>query len=101
MLGVNPGTANLPTFGDAKGLYVWVAGRARYEGEFRHLIESEVSRRGLSVSEITDVMLADIAVKGRPDAEIDWKALIASAKESPSLALDSTYFFYEKGGQGD
>ena len=96
MLGIDPGTANLATFGETKGLYVWVAARARNEAEFCDLIETEASSRGLSVNDIADVMLADVALKERPGADIDWKRLIASAIATHGLALDSTYFVYQQ-----
>jgi hypothetical protein len=95
MIGIDRGDANLAAFGDTKGLYVWVAGRGRTEDDFCRLIETETSGRGLSVKEIADVTLADVALKERAGADVDWEALISAAHSSPSLAFDSTYYFYE------
>ena len=61
MLGINPGPANRAMFGDPKGVYVWVGARAEDEAQFREIIGAELSRKGLSLNEVTDVMLADVA----------------------------------------
>jgi hypothetical protein len=96
MLGVKPGAANKAVFGDTKGVYFWVAGRAQSEGDFRHLVESEISRRGLSLGEVADVMLADDALKERRGADMDWNQLISSAEAASGLAIDPDFYFYEK-----
>jgi hypothetical protein len=96
MLGFNPGAANQAVFGDTQGLFVWVAGRATSEGDFRRLIDAETARLGLSLSEVADVMLGEEAVKERRTAEMDWERLIASGMASAGLALDDTYYFYRE-----
>ena len=98
MLGVNPGAANKAVFGDTKGVFFWVAGRANSEHDFRRLIESEISRRGLSLDEVSNVMRAEQALTERRGADIDWGQLITEANASPNLAIDQDFSFYEEGG---
>jgi hypothetical protein len=95
MLGINPGTANQAVFGNTQGLYVWVAGRATSESDFRRLIDTEAARLGLGLSGVADVMLGAKALKERRSAEMYWEQLIARGMASPGLALDDTYYFYE------
>jgi hypothetical protein len=97
MLGFKPSIANQAVFGDIKGVYVWAAGCAHTEGEFRRVVEDDSSRRGLSLDEVADVMPAEKAVRNRPGADVNWDALIAGAKQTPGIFLDSTYYFYDEG----
>jgi hypothetical protein len=96
MLGLNPGPANQAVFGDPKGVYFWVAGCATSERAFHRLIEAEMSRRGLSLDEVSDVMRAEDAYERRRGAEIDWTKLLAAAEPTPSLFIDPTLYFYEE-----
>ncbi len=99
MLGVNPSSANQAVYGDTKGAYFWVAGRANSEDDFRLLIGTEMSRRGLSLAEVSDVMRGVDAIRERQGAEIDWKQMIDRAKASPGLVLGDDFFIYPEGSE--
>jgi hypothetical protein len=96
MLGIKPGIANQAIFGDIQGLYVWAAGCAQTESDFRQFVEKDVARRGLSLGEVLHVMPAESAMKNRRGADADWEALIVGAKQTQGIFLDSTYYFYEE-----
>ena len=101
MVGVKPGIANKALYGDSKGAYFWVAGRAKNERSFRQLVGAELSRRGLRLDEVSDVMLGRDVVQERRGADIDWDHLIASARDSPGIVIDTQYFIYEQPDRAD
>src|SRR6266849_8044387 len=96
MVGVHPGSANRVVFGDTKGVFIWVASRAASADDFRRLLEAEMKRQGLSVDEVSDVTLAQDALKERHGAEIDWERLIAKAEASPRPVIAPNFYFYEQ-----
>jgi hypothetical protein len=88
--------ANQQVFGDTKGVYFWVAGRGKTEGDFRRLIQTELANQGLSLDEVAEVMLAEKGLKEEHPTVNEWKHLIAGAKASPSLVMGSNFYFYEE-----
>lgn len=101
MVGVKPSIANKALYGASKGAYFWVAGRAKNEKSFRQSVGMELARRGLRLDEVSDVMLGEDAVKKRRGADIDWDRLIASARDSPGIVIDSQYFIYEQADRAE
>jgi hypothetical protein len=50
----------------------------------------------LSLAEVSDVMLADHTINARRGADVDWKGLVAGGVASPTLFMDSNFFFYDE-----
>lgn len=99
MVGVNPGIANQAVYGDTKGAYFWVAAAAQNQDHFRWLVKTELSRRGLSLAEVSDVMLAEDARTNRLNADIDWQSMITGAMTTRGLFIGSHFFIYEQGSE--
>ena len=102
MLGLNPSQANRTMFGDSRGVYVWVGARAENEAQFRDIIQTELSQKRLSLNELTDVMSADVALEDDSrSGDPRFRDFINSARSASRLVFDTTYFFYEGGGDGN
>jgi hypothetical protein len=94
LVSIKPSKANVAFVGDALGAYFSVAAQAQSESDFRRLIADEMSRRGLVLDEVEDLLTADDALRDRSD--IDWKRLIEAATQSAGLAIGQDVFFYEE-----